>query len=64
MRLPGKMSVVRSDYSVVRYFDSIDPEGGGGLIPQLVIVIVVLAIVFMPLPFILLMCHKGSDVYC
>lgn len=54
------MSVARSDYSVVHYFDGIDPEGGGGLIPQLEIVTVLLAIVFMPLPFILLMCYKGS----
>lgn len=57
------MFVVRSDYSVVNYFDGIDPEGGG-FIPQLVMVTVLLAIVFMPLLFILLMCYKGSDVTC
>lgn len=64
MWLPGKMSVVRSDYSMVHYFDGIDLEGGGGLIPQLEIVTVLSVIVFMPLSFILLMCYEGSDVTC
>lgn len=35
------MSIVRSDYNMVLYFDGIDPEGSGGIIPQLVIDIVV-----------------------